>query len=526
MRPTLIGAALSALLASPAAHACGGFFCNQAQPVVQNAERIAFGIDARGFTDAHVQIFYEGPADEFAWVVPVPSNPDVFISSDALFNTLAVQLAPTFQLITREEGKCRDGGINLKFTQEYALAASDAGGTTMENGIDVIQQGQVGPYDMVVIQADSEDELLDWLVDNGYDLPPGVEPLLAPYVAEDAHFLALKLQKDKDTGDIAPIGFRYEGDTPAVPIQLTSVAAADDMRLEAYVFASHRVVPQSYLHVQINEAAINWWNGGQNYADVITQAANEAGGHAFATDFAGSPDFLRGTLYDADRFDADAIRTTTNAGQAQSVVFGQGWPQSAQLTNALEACDVVPYDAELCADILEVGVLEPLMAAESLLEHAWVSRMTSSLDAAEMTVDPVFVRNPDMGTVSNQHVAEFVYDCNGGKRRDKAMRRLDLADGRSILIPSEKWMEKNESTPFRFIKDLTGINAAVIEATGANGQPDVVQDHTDTLWDQMNDHNAMVEDLTGCGGCSSNGSTGGLWLAGVAAVAIRRRRQR
>ena len=43
-------------------------------------------------------------------------------------------------------------------------------------------------------------------------------------------------------------------------------------------------------HVQINEAAIDWLNRGSNYSDVVSQAADEAGGRAFATDYAGSVD--------------------------------------------------------------------------------------------------------------------------------------------------------------------------------------------------------------------------------------------
>ncbi len=548
MSRTLAPAALAAaLLASPEAVACGGFFCNTAQPVVQDAERIAFGIDeAAGVVEAHVQIFYQGPSDQFAWVVPVPTNPEVFLSSDVLFDTLSVQLAPIFQLNLVEEGRCRSGGIRLfSPTVEMALDAA-AGGTGGATGaVDVVQQGQVGPYDMVVLQGSDTAELLGWLTDNDYDLPPGIEPLLAPYVADGAYFLALKLAKDRDTGDIAPIGFTYEGTKPAVPIQLTSIAAAPDMRLETYVFASERAVPESYLHVRINEAAIDWWSGGQNYADVITLAADEAGGHAFATDYAGSPDALRGTVYDPAIHDVDALRSSATFARFTERMQAAGWRPSAQLQNALLACVDAPagvdptdflncpdcydwdqssFDADACADLLDAAVVEPLMRAEALFDHPWVSRLTSSLDAVEMTVDPVFTTNPDMGEVSNRHQADFVYDCTGGKRRDRALRRLDLQDGRQILIPSERWCERNDTTPFEFIRDLGDINAAIIEKTGASGQPDVITDWTDELFDQTDAHNRLVMQLMGCGGCATGGpATGGMWLAALGLLAARRR---
>ena len=69
--------------------ACGGMVCDPGpleSIVVQNAERIAFKVDEdAGIVEAHVQIFYEGPPDQFGWVVPVSSQPEVFISTDALF---------------------------------------------------------------------------------------------------------------------------------------------------------------------------------------------------------------------------------------------------------------------------------------------------------------------------------------------------------------------------------------------------------------------------------------------------------
>jgi hypothetical protein len=77
-------------------------------PVVQNAERIAFLVDeAAGEVEAHVQIFYEGPPDAFAWVVPVAAVPEVFLSSESLFVSIANGLAPQIQLDRTSEGDCK-----------------------------------------------------------------------------------------------------------------------------------------------------------------------------------------------------------------------------------------------------------------------------------------------------------------------------------------------------------------------------------------------------------------------------------
>ena len=64
-RSALLGALtlLGAELAATEAQAGGGFFCSQAQPVNQAAERIIFSHDeAAGTVTAVIQIMYEGPS--------------------------------------------------------------------------------------------------------------------------------------------------------------------------------------------------------------------------------------------------------------------------------------------------------------------------------------------------------------------------------------------------------------------------------------------------------------------------------
>ena len=90
-----------------------------------------------------------------------------------------------------------------------------------------------------------------------------------------------------------PSPLTYAAEVPGIPIRLTAVATEPDLGILAYVLGEHRAVPTNYLHVQINEAAIDWFFGGFNYANIVTQAANEAGGQAFVTEYAGSSESRR-----------------------------------------------------------------------------------------------------------------------------------------------------------------------------------------------------------------------------------------
>src|SRR5687768_15708658 len=97
------------LLLSSLAHACGGFFCNGlvVTPVYQAAERILFQIDPSDQTvRMSVQITYAGDPTEFAWIVPVPAEPDLSTDVDDVFDMLADATRPTFTLTRDNMGVC------------------------------------------------------------------------------------------------------------------------------------------------------------------------------------------------------------------------------------------------------------------------------------------------------------------------------------------------------------------------------------------------------------------------------------
>lgn len=561
MRYGTFALALAGMGLSTPALACGGFFCSQ-EPMDQSEERIVFAVDEEnGTVDAHIQIFYEGVAKEFAWVVPVQAIPELFVSTDQLFQVIQWQTDPQFWLEWKEEGTCEwdDWGF-----YDVALESDDgdsAGGNGQDEGVIVVDQAQVGPYDTVTLQASDADALIDWLQDNNYDLPDDLTPVLANYIDETGYFVALRLSNDKDAGDITPLGMRYEANKPSIPIVLTSIAAVPDMRLQVTIFGSERFVPESYLHVQINEAAIDWLNYGSNYEDVISQAADEAGGHAFATDFAGDASAFQGWLYQDGMFDLDVLRATVNPAQYVDRMLGQGFPRNTAVQNIIRTyiempqeliddgvdesefynclecfdsyLDDIEFDPDAMTDALDELIVQPLIVAESLYDHAWMSRMTSSLDAVEMDVDPVFVANSDMESVSNQHNAVMVFECGDTMSISEAPRRIELSDGTVIRVPPLSWFEANPEEAAEFMDELGATAAAVIEETGSTGQPTVVVDNSSAIAADIAAHNARFglpsivnNGCSGCGVIQSERVTGVvavLWLL-VGVVGLRRKK--
>jgi hypothetical protein len=86
-------------LARPA-RACGCFAPpSTLENVVQAGERILFAV-RNGTVIAHVQIQYAGQAQNFGWLLPLPSVPTLKLGTDELFTELNRTTVPTYSATT------------------------------------------------------------------------------------------------------------------------------------------------------------------------------------------------------------------------------------------------------------------------------------------------------------------------------------------------------------------------------------------------------------------------------------------
>ena len=470
----LLATFLSFVFSVPASRACGGFFCTTF-PMDQVAENILF-VQGEGTVTTHVQLLYSGKASDFAWILPVPSVPELAVSHNQIFTNLQFATRPGFQLDFEEQDDCVFRPIVLR---------SDVAVTVESAGVEVVAQEQVGPYDTAVITSEDPQAIVDWLVDNEYQLGDLGVPLLAPYVEGGFYFLALKLAADREAGDLQPIAMTYAAETPGIPIRLTAVATVPDLGVLAWILAEQRAIPENYLHVQINEALIDWFSGGFNYPEVVTAAANEAGGQAFVTDYAGPSSIVKDFFFWS--FDLEQLRRQAHPADFLDAALSQGFPRDAQMQtlvrrhipmpaavleegvlevvfggdrqaydqarnegrlqdlaersfyNNMRAYDRwtadLAFDPGAFAGDLEEIVVEPLEEVEQLFaEKPYLTRLYTTLSADEMTVDPMFAYNPDLPQVGNIRFAGARWDCGGSQDTPLEQWELivTLSDGREV----------------------------------------------------------------------------------------------
>lgn len=544
IRSSVLGVAAWAASAwvPSAALACGGFFCNQSQPVNQAAEGIIFADNGDGTVTAVIQIKYQGPSKNFSWLLPISSVPksdsDIGVASDIAFQRLQAATNPSYSLTTTVEGTCRTDNFNAVPGAFASGGASSAGPTSAGagGGVKVEASGVVGAFEWTVISLDKStqnpaDVAVAWLEDNGFDVPSIGPDKLGPYLESGMYLLALKLTKGADTGSIRPIVLTYTGTQASIPVKLTAVAANDDMGVLAWVLGKSRAVPQNYLSLQLNEARINWFNAASNYNSVVIDAANDAGGQGFVTEFAGASSALSSRIW--TQFDESTwSQFKGTVYQSFSEFFNRAYGQYGSWDGFWDATraavtlpdDVAFDDFKLCPSCyqdklqfspaayvaaLEKSVIAPMKLVQDLIDaHPEITRMYTTLSADEMTLDPLFTFNPDLPEVSNVHTATRVVECDPELYFSEAPWRIELPQGGVIRGVGTQgvgaWPEPLNALPPNFS----------IVRTGGSGTGKVVEDNADAIGTLLESYNADVQSGVAAGGApgaggSSAGRSGG-----------------
>jgi len=493
MRYVLSLALLSSLLglaaAPPTARACGGLFCNGAQPVNQSAERILFAENGDGTVTAVIEILYEGPSEKFSWVLPVPGEPVVGISSTTALDRLQAQTNPQYQLQT-SFAECGDDGDRAT-SSRGGPGSLNAGAGSEQGGVNVLAAGTVGPFDYQLIGVDAElpdpaDAAVMWLEKEGYDVTALGPAVLGPYLANGLNLIAFRLNKSSMTGSIRPITITYESERPFIPIRPTAVAANDDMGVMVWVAAGKRAIPDNYKALELNEALIDWFNPMSTYNDVVSAAANEAGGQGFVTEFAGATSPLDGIIvqdFESQQWQRIATQTSLSVLLTEFLGTFRGWdgvndalaatvtlPAGVSIEDFLGCTQCYMQDPAFKADVDAVRkelfekVFKPMADTEALLQsRPYVTRLYTTMSAKEMTLDPAFNFNGDLGDFSNIHVATRTFGC------DESWK-IELAQGDVVYgEPGAVWPTE----------DMDGQPAALrIMQLSATGKGTVVKDNT------------------------------------------------
>ncbi len=537
----LLAASLgTALLAAQTAWACGGCFSMTPPPppgqqdqqyVVQDAERVLFVQDpATKKATVWVEVRYTGAAQDFGWVLPLPKQPKVSVGSRYIFDRLDQQTAPRFQSTYGGQENCRDpydgcveGRLAVPTAQDatygYGDSSADAagGGGGGFDGVTVLDQGQTGPYDYTVLSATDTTPLYDWLNTRGYKTPAAAKPILEAHIKKGDVFVAIKLSNGKGVEMVRPIALEMTDAEPCVPLRLTSIAAASEMTVSVTVAGPGRTVPKNTLHVVPNWARLNWFTAASNYPQVVSAAIDEAGGNAFSTEFAGSPNAIIDPLFipvgvmngltfiknlsdlanwmatnpqfaatelvgDLDGVVGFGTKNGLSAAEAWAVLSdcAVNWEYSASCTRYLpsgKSLTITTDDAKAFAvdgqalhEALDVSFFKPINdVAAAVKATPKLTRLLMRISPEEMDRDPVFAFNPTLPDVDNVHTAVFKQVCGEGWLPAQ-QSRLTI-DGLGSWVfqgtpPNGGGQLGNNTQDTRFKAAPTALRIEVLDETG------------------------------------------------------------
>lgn len=366
-KPTLLAsaAALFALAHSSSALACGGFFCGRL-PVDQTAERIFFEVGGDSVTMT-TQIAFNGDAADFAWILPLPEVPDeesLSVFPQAAMTGLDANSGPVF--LQPNDAACYPAILEVA----DAACANCGGAAPTTNAeepqVTVHIQAEVDAYEVAVVESEDSAALITWLREHSYRVTPPMEPYIDLYTQEGMKFLALRLLETADVESLKPFRFTLPGTSPTIPLRMTALAAEPEMSLLVFVFGERRYEGKNWENLAIADDQIRYnpfsysWPLQTNWAKLVAEAVDEAGGQGWVTEFAGS--------------------TASYLDQVQLQIEQGTFADPSQEEAAVALRDV-------------------------LQAHPYVTRLYSRLSAEEMTSDPVFGQSSD-GDVAQEHQLE------------------------------------------------------------------------------------------------------------------------
>ncbi|MEZ4219287.1 MAG: DUF2330 domain-containing protein [Polyangiaceae bacterium] len=568
-RSFVLGLTCTALLATPRAEACGGTFCDapaQGQapmPVDQTGENVLF-VMANGMVEAHIQIQYTGDPERFAWVIPVPTTPELSVGSQNLFVNLLNATVPTFTLNTTFDACGGDStgsragcGMSSSDDSGSASYSPGGGGNTKGDAPQIRSRQAVGAFEATVLEPTSAQGMVDWLELNGFDADAAdAVPVLSDYINRHYQFVTIKLRPAAGTDEIHPLVIRYPGNEPCVPLKLTAIAATDDMVVRTFFLGERRVVPTNYKHVTLNQAHLDFRTLGSNYNLAVSRAVDSpvANGQGFVTEYAGPSQVTPNTgLYDPVWSNVDF--TSTPAEQVVSQLTSMGLMSCSDSFNCTSShpllfalldrylpppSGVAPADYYACvscytttdpaswdpngfATDFATMIAEPGKRAQQVLQlYPYLTRLLTRLSPAEMSVDPMFQEWPqELGDENATFSATQAQTCSG----DWVTR---LPDGREVpggslgvspdLPSSMPWAERiEEFTPDGERIVLVDNSAAIRQQLANMRVINLSKEDTQTK--------SGLE--SGCG-CSLPGrdTSHGLISCGLALMLLVRRRRR
>ncbi len=259
--------ALLILLFTQSAFADGGAFKRLVEdPTAANMpDQSALIAFSNGTETLAIETRFEGNPTDFAWVVPLPSIPQVAATSPGVFRTLPALFprkvetqvtwlwGPALLLIVMCLAAL-SGSSLLRLAAVFFLIVGGfliflpslgkaRGMSDSTDSVQILNREVVGNFELTTISSKTPTDLTTWLTGQGFKVTPESAAAIADYVRDGWVFVAAKARRAPSTGSHEPITphplvFTFKTPQAIYPMRLTGAGNTGPLSVSLYVFGS------------------------------------------------------------------------------------------------------------------------------------------------------------------------------------------------------------------------------------------------------------------------------------------------
>ena len=270
MRSLLTLVATVALTLAPAIGVADGVFVvvrsrGERETRVSSSAQRALLVWRAGKETLHLRSTYEGPAADFAWVVPVPARPTVSQSSWELFTQVEEATRPRLNLIsvTRHKSPC---------TCAAGQGAAETVGAA-ETAVALLESLEVAEFHVDIVHARDGGGFVSWLRARDYGVDEKAAPVFQQYVDREFYFVAVRIREGAVgeaaggegvvSGGLTPLAISFETASPFYPLAVSAISSAPENELLLLTVTPWRAAPDGWDWAWLTDHDVQAGLGGE-----------------------------------------------------------------------------------------------------------------------------------------------------------------------------------------------------------------------------------------------------------------------
>jgi hypothetical protein len=167
-----------------------------------------------------------------------------------------------------------------------------------DNGVTVLHEGTVGPYETVTLASTQPGALNTWLTDHGYNVDAETQPLVDAYSNAGFDFIALRLQPGQGVRQMKPVRVLSPGMSAVLPLRMVAAGTGAEVAITLFTITESRFAAENFANAEVPRAELVWDFNTQssNYSALRQTALSASGGEVWLTTYAAHGSLLSPTF--------------------------------------------------------------------------------------------------------------------------------------------------------------------------------------------------------------------------------------